>query len=330
MIFDLAKFILFLFVFVYLPGRLVVWLAKIKLAPFETALVSAALGIPLLVLISWILNHLHLGFLVFPLLLLADFYLIWKLKWRPEKFEIKKGNYLPIVLVLLGAFFQSILMFKSGSFYQSGIAFWGVHGYDAVWHMALVQELVSHFPPQNPGFAGELLKNYHFLTDLFIAQIHKVTDIPILDLYFRFCPILFTLLLNSLIFVFAKNWSGKTSIGCWAVFFASIAGSFGWLPQLVGKGSNNWETAFWGIQPTSAFLNPPFGVSLILLTLGLYLLNLYFKEKLKSLIPVLIIIFGALIGFKVYAGVIVLGGLGILGAFRVLQKKFDLILVFFS
>ena len=327
--FDLVKFIVFLFFFVFLPGRLVVLLAKIKLPFIEEILISLALGIPLLTFSSWVLGYLTLSFLLFPLFILADLFLFLKLKWRPEKLRFTKKSLLPIFVISVGSLFQGLLMFKSGTFYQGGIAFWGVHGYDGIWHAALIQELSSHFPPQNPGFAGEALKNYHFLTDLFMAQIYRVTRIPILDLYFRFCPAFFVVLLNSLVFLFAKRWSGKTSIACWSVFFVSVAGSFGWVPQLFGKGSNNWETAFWGIQPTTAFLNPPFGVSLILLVLGLVLFEIYLKERTRSLILILSFVFGLLVGFKVYAGIIVLGGLGILGIWEIFKKESDLLLAFF-
>jgi len=332
---ELLKFLVFVLVFLFLPGRLILTHVKNDFSKVETFFLSTASGIAVLAFLAYVLGFLRLGFLVFPLLLLADFYLVFFRRWRPSKIEIRRQDWLPISVVFLGALFQGILMFKSGTSYQGGLAFWGVHGYDAIWHTALIQELTNHFPPQNPGFAGEALKNYHFLTDLFYAQVHKITGISILNLYFRFGPLLFVLLLNSLIYFFVKRWLGKTTIACWAIFFASIAGSFGWTLQLFGKGSNNWETAFWGIQPTSAFLNPPFGVSLIFLVLGLIFFNLYLKEKSRSLMLLCAFVFGLLIGFKVYAGIIVLGGLGVIGglqtclpAGRVLRGKFDLILIF--
>lgn len=325
---EAIKFALFVFVFLFLPGRLVLSFVKNDFSKIENFIISTALGIALLTFFAYLFGFLSLSFLVYPLLLLADFYLIFFKKWRPSFTPVLPKDYLPIAVVLVGAVFQGALLFKSGTSYQGGLAFWGVHGYDAVWHLALIRELVSHFPPQNPGFAGELLKNYHFLTDLFLAQTHKITGISILNLYFRFAPLLWTLLLNSLIYFFVKRWLGKISVACWAVFFTSIAGSFGWVPQLFGKGSNNWETAFWGIQPTSAFLNPPFGLSLVLLMLGLILLDLYLKERTKALAILVAFAFGILIGFKVYAGIIVLGGLGVLGGLRALKGEKNLFLIF--
>jgi hypothetical protein len=119
-------------------------------------------------------------------------------------------------------------------------------------------------------------------------------------------------------------------VAAWAVFFASIAGSFGWIPPLFGRGSNNWETAFWGIQPTSAFLNPPFGVSLILLMADLLLLDYFLKEKDKRVLPLVIFLSGIMIGFKIYGGIVLLGALGVLGGLRLLKREPGLLLAFFG
>ncbi|MDP3888839.1 MAG: hypothetical protein Q8Q24_02230, partial [bacterium] len=325
---EVVKFLLFLLIFVFLPGKFLLSFSKVKTSAAESFFLSGALGIILVTFLSFVLGYLKIGFLVFPLLIGLDLYLIAFQKWRPVFPEFSKKDILPIVVIGLGALFQSILLFKSGTSYHGGLAFWGVNGYDAIWHSALIQELTTHFPPQNPGFAGEALKNYHFLTDLFLAQIHKATGIGILDLYFRFGPAFFTILLNSLIYLFLKRWSGKQSVALWGIFFISIAGSFGWVPPLFGKGSNNWETAFWSIQTPSSFVNPPFGVSLILLTAGLLLFNIYLKQPTFKLALILGLLFGSLIGFKSYAGVIVLGGLAILAAFGLLKGKWHVLTLF--
>lgn len=324
---EIAKFTLFLLFFVYFPGRLFLTLAKIKISPAVDHLVSSAIGIPIITFVDWVCGYLGVRVLTFPILLLADFYLIFALRPRLEIPHLTRSYWFPGLIIFLGALFQILLMAKSGTDYKGGLAFWGVNGYDGVWHAALVQELTNYFPPQNPGFAGELLKNYHFLTDLFYANIHRATGIPILSLYFRLCPIFLALLLNGLIFVFAKKWSGKSSVAGWTIFFSSIAGSFGWIPPILGKGSNNWETAFWGIQPTSAFLNPSFAVSLILLLTDLIFLNEYLRKKSPGLALGLFFLSGILVGFKIYAGIIVLGGLGVLGIVRVLRGEKDLVLI---
>jgi len=330
LLFQLVVFFLTFFAFVFVPGFFLLNRLKLKLTPLEKISLSLSLGIIFITLISFIFSHLHLRFLIFPLFI---FFLIsFLLRYRFQKKEILKiwkPELMPSLTIGFASLIQSALMSKSGTPHQGGLAFWGVNGYDGIWHTSLISELSQYFPPQNPGFAGEALKNYHFLADLFMAQIHNFSRIPILDLYFRFLPLLLTVLLNLLIFIFVRAWSKSKKIACWAVFFTSIAGSFGYLPQLIGHGSNNWETAFWGVQPASAFLNPPFALSLIILMTGLFLLYHLPKKTGRSYFLMMALVFGSLIGFKVYAGLIVLTTLFLMGIWQLLRKRDKSIIIIF-
>ncbi len=330
--FQLLVFSFTFFAFIFVPGFFLLRRLKLKLTPLEKISLSLSLGIVFFTLISFIFSHLHLRYLVFPLFIFFLIYFL--LRYRFQKKEIRKiwqPKLMPSLTIGFASLIQFALMYKSGTPHQGGLAFWGVNGYDGIWHTSLISELSQHFPPQNPGFAGEALKNYHFLADLFMAQIHNFSRIPILELYFRFLPLLLTVLLNLLIFIFVRGWAKSRKIACWAVFFTSIAGSFGYLPQLIGHGSNNWETAFWGVQPASAFLNPPFALSLIILMTGLFLLYQMPKKLNKSYFLIISLVFGSLIGFKVYAGLIVLTTLFLMGIWQLLRKRDkSMIIIFFS
>ena len=330
LIFNLLVFFLSLLPLVLVPGYLLLSKIKIKLSPLEIISLSLSMGIVFFTFISFVFSHFHLRFLIFPIFLLSFIYFL--LRYRFKRKEIRKiwQPELSAVLVIgFASLIQFALMFKSGTSYQGGLAFWGVHGYDGIWHTSLISELARNFPPQNPGFAGEALRNYHFLADLFMAQFYNFSRIPILDLYFRYFPLLLTALLNVLIFIFVRAWSKSKKKACWAVFFTSIAGSFGYLPQLIGHGSNNWETAFWGVQPASAFLNPPFALSLIILMTGLFLLHQKPKKLNKTYYLIISLVFGVLIGFKVYAGLIILTTLLLMGIWQLLRKRDKSVLVVF-
>lgn len=330
LLFHLVVFFLTFFALVFVPGFFLLSRLKLKLTPLEKIGLSLSLGIVIFTLISFIFSHLHLRFLIFPFFIFFFIYFLFRYRFqKKEILKIWKPELMPSLTIGFASLIQFVLMSKSGTPYQGGLAFWGVNGYDGIWHTSLISELSQYFPPQNPGFAGEALKNYHFLADLFMAQIHNFSRIPILDLYFRFLPLLLTVLLNLLIFTFVRRWSKSKAVACWAVFFTSIVGSFGYLPQLIGKGSNNWETAFWGVQPASAFLNPPFAISLIVLMTGLFLIKIMPKKPGRTFYFVLPLVFGLLIGFKVYAGLIVLTTLFLMGIWQLLRKRDKSILIIF-
>lgn len=323
---NFILFLIFLIFFLFIPGGVI--LNKTKISSLEKICLSLVIGLGIFLFLSFWLGFLGLRILILPISLLFLFFFVKNRVYREYclKFKI---DFFPLLVVLGGAIFQSSLMFKSGWMTKKGILFWGVNGYDGVWHMALARELVNNFPPQNPGFAGEFLKNYHFLTDLLIAQINYFFKIPILDIYFRFFPLFFSLILNILVYFLTWRWTKDKIASIFSVFFLSFTSSFGWVLNIFGLGSNNWETAFWGAPTTSAFLNPPFALSLLLISGVLILIEVLIKEKNKILIPLIALILGLLVGVKIYGAIIIFSVLGLIAGRGLIKKDFNLIKIIF-
>ena len=224
------------------------------------------------------------------------------------------------VLIILGTIFQGVAMFRSGIMYDFGIGYWGPLARDGVWHEALVGQLNRGIPPGNPGFAGQLLTNYHYFYDLFVALVSKL-GIPVNLLIYRILPVIFSILLGIGTYKLASILFKDKKTGILAVFFAYFASSFGWIVDLVKGREIGGESAFWASQPVSMNLNPPFAISLIIIIFTLLLVNSYLNKP-KFIKAVIIIIFsGTLIGFKVYAGVILLFGLIVLGLKKLYFEK---------
>ena len=97
------------------------------------------------------------------------------------------------VLIILGTIFQGVAMFRSGIMYDFGIGYWGPLARDGVWHEALVGQLNRGIPPGNPGFAGQLLTNYHYFYDLLVSAVHSL-GVPSNFLIYRFFPVIFSIL----------------------------------------------------------------------------------------------------------------------------------------
>ncbi len=88
------------------------------------------------------------------------------------------------------------------------------------------------------------------------------------------------------------------------------------------------ESTFWANQPVSMNLNPPYAISLVIIIFTILLVNSYLTKPkfLKAL--AIIVLSGTLIGFKVYAGAVLLGGLLALSFKRiVIDKDFKLVIV---
>lgn len=206
------------------------------------------------------------------------------------------------LLIIVGTVSWSWTIVKSGWFYESlgekgsGMGFWGANGHDGIWHLALI-ERIAKGSFDNPVYAGESIKNYHLGFDILLAVVHKLTQIPVVNLYFQIFPVFFAISIGILVYIFTLKLFGNKNSALLSVFFTYFGGSFGWV---LGRG----ESTFWAQQAISSLINPPYALSLIVLLAGMiFLLN----RKLL----ITIILFGLLIEIKVYAGVLVIGGLAI-------------------
>lgn len=217
-------------------------------------------------------------------------------------------------------------MFRSGWLYDYGVGYFGPLARDGVWHEALVGQLLGGVPPQNPGFAGQVLTNYHYFFDILVAKISQFTFFSPQFLIYRFFPIMFSILLGVGTYKLANILFKDKKTSLWAVFFAYFASSFGWVVGLIKHQPFAGESAFWANQPVSMNLNPPYAISLVIIIFSVILLDLYLKKPdfLKGLI--LSIAFGVLVGFKAYAGAICLSALFVLTLKKIFfDKNFSLL-----
>ncbi|MBI2065882.1 hypothetical protein HYT60_00005, partial [Candidatus Woesebacteria bacterium] len=225
-----------------------------------------------------------------------------------------KFNFKETLLILVGAVIWSVTMVKSVLLYTFGMGFWGPNGHDGVWHIALAESL-SRGSYGMPVFSGEALKNYHVGFDLILALLHKLTTIPIVNLYFQIIPPVLAVLVGILTYKFVFLWRKSRGEAFWATFFVYFGGSFGWVVTLIRDGGIGGESMFWAQQSVSTLINPPFALSLVLLLGGLILL----LKKRNLLLPILC--FGILIQIKAYAGILALMGLFIAGSFSLWKRK---------
>jgi len=210
-----------------------------------------------------------------------------------------------LLLIFAGSLLVSATMLRSGRFYDFGLGFWGPNGHDAIWHLSLIDNFFKRFPPLNPIFSGENLRNYHWGFDMLAAVTTKILSLPVLDVYFRFLPIIFAFLIGVLSFILGVLVSGNNLTGLLFVFLNYFAGSFGFIVTLLRNGKLGGESLFWSMQSVSALLNPPYALSLTLMLVGMIFWLKKRKEGNLKWVIILGIIFGSLAGIKIYAGILI-------------------------
>lgn len=310
---NAVKFILLVFLFFLIPG-FVLTRSKILAIP---------VGISIFTLLTWALSFIKADFLIWALPLAAGIYIFSKRQFVNWKSTYSRNDVYLWLLIILGSLSWMVTQFKNGLIFNYGMGFWGPNGHDAIWHLALISELQKNVPPNNPIFSGNALSNYHYFFDLMVAKSSILLGIDSIELLFRLFPVLISLLAGLLIFRVSQKIFKSSSAGLFSVFFLYFGGSFGWILTYLKDGAFAGETMFWAQQSISTLLNPPFAISVVLFLSGLiffYELLQKQNDKWSSLIA-LVLLWGTLIEFKAYAGILVLGAYGLFTAQRILFKR---------
>ena len=259
-----------------------------------------------------------------------------------------KNNKWLVWLVVFGSTTWSLTMVKSGWVYDYGMGFWGPNGHDGIWHIAVIESLVRGSWGM-PVFAGTQLQNYHIGFDLLVAIIHKITFIPVSTLYFQVLPVVLAVGIGIACYRFVFAWKKSKVAALWATFFVYFGSGLGWLVTYLRNGELGGESMFWSQQSVSTLINPPFALSLLLIFLGLERLvrivntkknvfesvdaflsfvkesiekrKISFPQSQKVNLVVITFLFGLLIFVKVYAGLLILGGLLVAGMYETLIKR---------
>lgn len=324
-----------------LPGRLAfAWLALIWVGTAAGATVFSwsrlprpqlelpvylATGISGGTLAVYLLSVVRLGWLVFPLTVAVA---VWSLyRHRVVVGAIKStAEYFRHHRWTTGVFVAgnaTWLLTAIKNFTPSvwGYGFWGAHGHDAVWHLAIIESLKRGWPPANPLYTGTILKNYHYFFDLWVAYLSKATSVPAPDVYFRLALPALGLLVGLVVLNWLSTWISDEKTLAWTQFFVYFGGSWGWLVSLIRNQNLGGESMFWSHQAISTLVNPPFAASVIFLFLGWWILTNMDERAWRQLL-VLAMVWGSLAAWKVYAAILVVPVLGGWAVSRFFRRKF--------
>jgi hypothetical protein len=328
-----------------LPALSLFKFLRLNFSPLEKIVLGTICGLSLFTLAAFIFGYLKIGFLLAPAFFSISFLYLYQERknFRFPKILASPRYFLLALLLFFGVLTQGLTVFKSGLPFDFGLGFWGPNGHDGIWHLSIISELKNHFPPQNPVLSGVPLKNYHYFSDLVIAQIAKILPISVLDLYFRFFPALISLLFGLVVFILVRQITRSEAASLLAVFISYFGGGFGWIVNLLREGKLGGESMFWATGSVSFLLNPPFALSVVIFLAGLLLFYQFFQNKivgfhtigfhtrgglgshsgsmhLKSIL-LISVLWGSLIQFKAYAGVLVLASLAIVGIWELVFKR---------
>jgi len=325
-------FFLFLSILSFLiPGNFLLKKSQIKLSFWEKIILGTVLGWVIFTLLGYLFLVLNLKLLMIVLLIISTFLSLRSLKMSDYKITLlpRRLLFLFVPVFIIGIILQLLITAPSGLTINKDILFWSSHAHDASWHIALMNQMEKAWPIQNPAFAGERLVNYHFFSDIAPMYFNYLFKLPFLDLYFRFMPFFNSIIFGSLAYLLGKKITNSFWGGFWSFIFADFAGSFGFIVTFLKDHIIRGESLFWSSQPQSSIGNPPQISAYILLMTFLYFFAIYLQKRSKFIFLALVLLGGSLIVFKVYAGIALLGGLGVCAFWQLIkERKFEFSLLF--
>lgn len=320
---DIPIFFAVVILFFTLPGVFLILKAKLDLTFWERVFIGSIVGLVLFTLTSYIFIVLNLFYLSLIPFLIIDFFVLRKFKKAVKGYHFKFNSQiiLLILVFLVGIIGQLLVISPSGRLVNGNLIFWSSHGHDASWHIALMEDFPKGWPLQNPAFAGNRLVNYHYFSDIAPSVFEHYFALSPWDLYFRFFPFFYSLELGVVAFLFGRKMGNNFRTGLWSSIFVYFTGSFGYIVTWVQSHQIAGESVFGSSQIQSSIGNPPQAVSLILVLTFLYLFSFFINSKNRTLTFLCVLLAGTMMVFKVYAGVVVLTGLGIATFWQLLRER---------
>ncbi len=213
------------------------------------------------------------------------------------------------IAILFGVALQLIAIVTSGIRVGDTADFYFTNAGDGMMHLAFSRSLIATYPPVRPELANIPLTNYHFFTDLLMAEQSRLLQIPIAHSFFQFWPVLLALGSAILIISIVQQFSKSVSITWISLFFWFFNGELGYLFSLLIHHTFNWNVAT--IENSAdQFLNMPqmFAKTLVF---AVYWLGLYWYKNLKmktdqNIFLAIVLLIAAATGYKIYFGLFTL------------------------
>ena len=322
---DLLSFILFVTIYIFLPGYALLSLKKSKFN-LENIFLSFSVGLVVFTLFSYLFeligaqhgNKLYLITLLGLLLFTKGYTSLNKIKLR----RLTKSEVYTSLLIIAGSLYLTLPTIRSGTVWKGGLGYWGALGHDGIWHEALIKQLINQVPPRNPIYSSSILSNYHYYYDLLVAETTQIANVGIQDLLYRYYPLLFSILLGVGSYILLKRlFKNNYFIVLTSLFVIYFGSSFGWIVTYLKDKTLSGESVFWMNQTYSFNINPPFAISLVIFIAIAVLLMRYLTKPILVDSFLLVLLSGVLIEFKVYAGILVLGGMLLLAIQEALKNK---------
>jgi len=317
-------FILSVFISFYIPG----WVLINKLfqkKSLTTVVLSITLGMVLWAIQAYLFGYLGIRDATYAYLA-GSFVIYLKLQKISLNISLKsitKANLLTAFLIIFGLFISLLPVFPSGISIEGVTYFFGGTKDDGLMHLGYIWSMTKNFPPLEPGAHLLEIKNYHYWSDLIIADLVRVWHIPLIHTYFQYFTSFISFLTFLTAIVFVKEIGGERKMMNWFLFFLIFSGDAAYIFMLLLNG-------VWGFHTPAIdngamqLLNLPHATAKVVFLVGLLLFFRSFKNKNILLSILTGLLFASLFGLKVYFALFIALGLASLFIYKVAKENINI------
>lgn len=308
------KFLAAVFFAFYIPGSLLL----------PSPVLATIVGLVLWGWQEFIFGYLKLRGFGYFYLLLAGFLWLKRRKESSLKVGFKKIDLWLALMMIGGVFIQTLPLWLNGVDWQEkGLLFTGGNTEDNLWHAALTFEMTKRFPPLGPGLAETLMANYHYWSNMVIAALIRVFNLPLFPTQFHFFPLLISLLLGTATLSLSRVLNFNQTLTRLFVFFNYFSGDLIYLFLIIVRfGPNIFFMS--SLEDGTKFLhNPPRAFSYVIALAGLALFVQWRKKKQIKLGLLSMLLFASTTGFKIYTSLFSVPGLALLAGWAWLKKNWQ-------
>ena len=281
-----------------------------------------------MVLWAWqgfVFGYLNLRFITYIYLLFFLILYLRNFRFKKDFLNVKKikVDYVIVLLIAVGTLIQLIPVLGFGLEFKKGIYLCCANNDDFLYHAALTKSIIDRIPPIEPGMSGFMVKNYHYFSNLVVAELVRIFKLPLFYTQFQYMNLFLSLFLGLTVLTFADILKISKSFIKWLVFLVYFGGDGIFLILLfLGKNLSDLRSLL-SLEDGSTFLyNPPRAFSIIIGFAALSLLIIWVRNK-KTFAGVLsIILFASTVGFKVYTNLFFLTGLSFLFIYFLYKRKY--------
>lgn len=330
-------FIVSVFLAFYVPGRVILGKSAKNFSKDVFTQVIICLGIGL---VAWAYQGVIFGYvqlrslsyiyvIVFFFIWVRNFRKEWGRKLFTKSRTIVQKNVLILAIFILGIFGQNQQFVITAFEFSDGIRGFTGSIDDTMWHTGLIESLTRTFPPIEPGMHGVVVHNYHYWSNMVIAELIRVFHLPLFSTQYLFFGIFISFLLGSLAYVFGKQLGyGRFGLAV-IVYLQYFASDVIYIVTFITR-----HSFLFTIHPledgTMLLENTPRAFSFIVVLLALVLLKKWLQKFDNKIGILLIFIIGSIIGFKVHTGAMALFSIVLLACYLVYIKRFSSLYILLS